>query len=205
MVVSDNICGHDLERGDQIWIFNCEFDQFDYYKVTGDGLQYTHFDWDGSSRQIVDSFTIPAGAGFAFTTGADEGDVSLTKSGEVAPSGTQRQTFQYSYDETTEKEEFMFLLVNPFPIDTTLADIASFATERGDQIKVFNPEFDQEDFYKLTSDGWQKTAFNWDGSVRAIIPVADYENVVVIPAGSFGNFTPDDTDKEYIWDVTFNY
>ena len=204
MVVTDKICGLDLQIDDEILLLNCNYNQYDHYNVTADGLYLTSFTWSGTESKLIDSFTIPNGVGFIFTT-YREGDTTISRAGQVAPSGTQTQTFQYKYDEESDETEFMFLLQNPFPIDTTLADIAAWADVEGDQVKVFNGEYYQEDFYNLTYAGWQKTSFTWDGTESDVIDPKDYATTIVIPAGHFGNFQPGNLDKEYVWSVTFNY
>ena len=203
IVVSDSIGGRDLVLDDKITVLNCNYDMYDIYDVTFEGLQITSFTWDGTVQKMIDSFTIPKTAGFTFIPCDPEEPFAW--SGQVAASGSHTQTFQYKYDEETEEEEFMFVLQNPFPIDTTLADIAAWATGADDKVKVYDPTYDMETIWDSTFEGWQKTSFTWDGTDQVIIDPADYAKTVVIPAGYFGNFTPGDTEKVYTWTVTLNY
>ena len=203
IVVEDTILGRAVEDGDIVTIFNVDYDMNDIYQyMEGEGWYHTVFAFDGIVYSTVASFTIPAGATFNFTP-ADPSGV-ITMSGEVAPSGTQTQTFQM-IDGVDDVYLYTFPVVNPYPKATTLADIATFADVDGDQFRVYNADYDMYDIYQyMEGEGWYKTVFSFDGVVYSMIVEADWATTTVLDIGQGGVFTPADETLR-TWSVTYNY
>ena len=203
ILVEDKLLGRTIEDGDQVTIFNVDYDMNDIYQfMEGEGWQKTVFTFDGITHDMMQNFTIPAGATFNFTPADPSG--SITMSGEVAPKGTQTQTFQMVEDDVNDIWEYTFPVVNPYPIATTLADIATFASVDGDQFRVYNAEYDMYDIYQfMEGEGWQKTVFTFDGITHDMILEADWATTTVLDVGQGGVFTPAD-DTLRTWSVTYN-
>ncbi len=204
IVVEDKLLGRTIEADDVVTIFNVDYDMNDIYQyMEGEGWYQTVFTFDGVVQTMLQNFTIPAGATFNFTPADPNG--SITMSGEVAPSGTQTQTFQMVEDDVNDIWEYTFPVVNPFPITTTLADIATFANVPDDQFRVYNADYDMYDVYQyMEGEGWYKTVFTFDGVVQTMIQEADWATTIVLDVGQGGVFTPAD-DTLRTWSVTYNY
>lgn len=204
IVVEDTLLGRTIEDGDIVTIFNVDYDMNDIYQfMAGEGWQRTVYTFGGVEFHMLQSFTIPAGATFNFTPVDPSGNITM--SGEVAASGTQTQTYQMVEDDVNDIWEYTFPVVNPFPIATTLADIATFANVDGDMFRVYNPEFDMYDIYTyMAGEGWQKMVFTFAGTTVDMITEADWATTTVLDVGQGGVFTPVDETLR-TWNVTYNY
>lgn len=203
LVITDTVCGRTAEDGDIVSIFNIDYETSETYGfVDGGGWYKTVITFDDVVYDSVESFTIPAGTTFNFIPYDPVG--SISQSGEVAASGTQTLTFQM--DEANEI--YSFPVVNPFPIATTLADLATFANVDGDLIRVYNTEYGTYDSYGYTegaeSDSWYKTVITFDGVDYTDIAESDWATTTVLEPGQGAIFTPYD-ETERTWNVTYNY
>jgi hypothetical protein len=189
-VVEDKLFSRTCQGGDTVYVFDPFSWNLDSYSYNGVGLGWFFVAADGSTETIM-SFSIPVGANLFFMPA--DGVSSVIIEGEVAPAGEA----QIVFDSTDG--DWMFPIANPFPIDTTLADIESFALP-GDSVYVFDPINWNLDSYSYngTGLGWFLVAS--DGSMETVMDT----DTIIFPAGMGGFFMPADADGR-TWTVTLNY
>ena len=176
-------------EGDQMITFDGDVWNLNQYdkQGTGDGWYLTPA--DGSDPEIIASITLPKGGFVYYIPASGE---ALTIAGEVAdPSVSQSVTF----DLDNEAGQWMFPLVNPFPVDTTWGEINTF-THEGDQIITFDGDAWNLNQYDRQGDGdgWYLTPA--DGSDPEIV---NDDDAVLIPAGAAVYYIPAQTTT---WTVT---
>lgn len=181
-------CGYQCVDGDQIYVFNSEFFNYDVYTFT-EGIGWLCTPGDLVSEDyLVDGFSFNANED-CFVYPYDPSTCKLSISGEVAPSG--KQTIPFNID-----DDYIFPFANPFPVDTKFSDL-TFA-EEGDQVYVFNPEFFNYDVYTFTEGiGWLCTP----GDLVSEDYLVD-DDFVVLKAGEGGMLYPTDSR---VWEITFDY
>ena len=177
-------------EGDQFYVFNSEFFNYDVYTYYEGGIGWLCTPGDGESDEYpMDGFSFGARDSFMVIPGDGE-SFAFSVSGQVEASGTKEITFDVG-------EDYTFPFSNPFPIDTKLSDL-DFIQE-GDQLYVFNPDFFNYDVYTYYEGGVGWLCTPGDG-VSDEYPVdGDY---VVLKAGQGGMLMPGDTR---VWHVTLNY
>ena len=185
--VTDNALGTSLAAGDSLYQFNANLWDFDIYSYNGTGEGWTASYADGSA-ETIDGLDIGTSANL-FYMGAAE---SVTLAGQVRAPGTQTLTFTPG-----ENDEYVFPLANPYPVETTFADLETFCSA-GDSIYLFNPEVWDFDIYTYNGlgDGW--TASYADGTAETISD----STAVILAAGQGASFMP---GSECTWTVSFNY
>ena len=92
-------------------------------------------------------------------------------------------------------------IMNPYPIDTTLSDLETFAVP-GDTLYVFNRAFWDLDFYVYLGkgNGWSVTTYNAETWTQYDYTETDTTKVVM-PAGIGGTYQSADQDGR-TWTVT---
>ncbi len=187
-VCTDNILDITPSVRDKVYIFDGEEWNLAMYQYNGTGSGWTHYAADGT-RSAVASFTIASGAHVMYEPN-DEETIAIV-SGEVAASGAQVVEFEVTDD------DWLFELVNPFPIATTLGNLETFCGNR-DKIYLF----DQDEWnlamyqYNGTGNGW--TFYAADGTRSTLTD----GSIVVLKAGEGAYFEPQDSRE---WTVTLNY
>ena len=160
----------------------------------GWAYDYTDTDtWEPASTTVA-SFELAKGDTVYFQP--SDAVSGLTVSGEVSDPSSATWTLAAN--------EWIGDIMNPYPIDTTLADLESFA-KASDAINVFSTAFWNliTYTYKGAGNGWACDTFSdetWEATSYSI-SAADAANTVVLPAGIGGCFQPSDMDGR-TWTVT---
>ncbi len=102
--------------------------------------------------------------------------------GEVESAASKTITFD-------PDENYLFPLVNPYPVDTMLSDINSFCGD-ADQILVFD-----QAWYNLKIYAWSESDGAWlvteaDLETQSMITLSEAASVVLLPAGEGAFFMP---------------
>ena len=192
---------NDVAADDIVYVFDPEVWNLNYWQFTGfDGgknsLGWAYFytdteTWEPANK-VVSSFELEKGDTVYFQP--VDGVSGLTVAGEVADT-TKSATW------TLEAGEWIGEIMNPFPVNTTLADLETFA-KVDDIIYVFNYDFWNLDYYQFNGAGlgWVCNTFS-DETWEAINYVVTDTSLVVLPAGVGGCFSPADYDGR-TWTVT---
>ena len=189
--VSNELFSYTCQDGDTVYVFNPDNWNLDFFSYVGFDQGWSA-SWSDGTVTLESSFVVEPGANLFFMPA--DGASSVIIAGEVAASGTQQVVF----DPTDG--DWMWPIVNPFPIDTTLGDIESFAVA-GDTIYVFNPFNWNLDFYSYVGPG-QGWSVSWsDGSVSLITD----STTVLFPAGTGGLYMPNGDGQVRTWNVTLTY
>ena len=176
-------------EGDQMITFNGDFWNVNQFDKLGEGNGWTLTPADGGDPEIVASITLAKGDFIYYIPMSGE---ALNIAGEVAnPNEAQTVTF----DLDNEAGQWMFPLVNPFPIDTTWGEINTFTAE-GDQILSFDGDYWNINQYDRLGDGAGWTLTPADGGMPEIVNDAES---VLIPAGAAVYYIPMQTTT---WTVT---
>ena len=186
--LNDSFFGGAATEGDQIVMFDANAWNLATYDKQGAGSGWLLMPADGGDPEVVAS--VIAGKGdvmYVIPAVATE----ITVAGEVAPSGEQSVTF----DLANPDGQYLFPLVNPFPIDTTWGDLNAFTTE-GDQLIMFDGTSWNIAVYDRQADGNGWLLNPADGSAPEIVNAPD---AVIIPAGGSAYYIPAATTT---WTVT---
>ena len=182
--VGTKIFSADAVEGDMIYVFDPNNWDLSSYTFNGyDGntsLGWFYAGADGSSDTVA-SFEVQKGEVVYFQP-ADM-ITAATVSGEVEAGSSASVTFDMS------SGDFVFPLVNPFPVATTLGDLETFAAE-GDMVYAFDAQ--NWDLANYTFNGFDNNvSLGWfyagaDGSSDTITDHA----TVILPAGQGAFFQP---------------
>jgi len=189
--ISTKIFDTDAVSGDAIYVFDYQnwdltcYTFMGYNNTTGEseGWSVTYADGTGGN---VNSFDVSMGDNLWLMTSD-----AVSISGEVAASGSTKLTF------TVTADDYMFEFANPYPVDTTFADLETFC-QSGDCFYTFNHvDWDLECFtYMGSGFGWSATYADGTGGT-----ISDSSRVA-LPAGTGAFLMPGDSRE---WTVTFNY
>ena len=171
------------EEGDQMLTFDGDSWNINQYDKQGVGGGWYLTPADGSDPEVVESITLAKGGFVYYVPVSGE---ELTIAGEIAnPSESQSVTF----DLDNEAGQWMFPLVNAFPVDTTWGEINTF-TKEGDQIITFDGDYWNINQYDRQGDGdgWYLTPA--DGSDPEIV---NDDTAIAIPANSAVYYIPTET------------
>lgn len=176
-------------EGDQMITFDGDLWNVNQYDKFGEGEGWGLTPADGGDPEIVESITLTKGD---FVYYIPMSGKELTIAGEVADTSAAQSVI---FDLDNEAAQWMFPLVNPFPVDTTWGEINTFTSE-GDQIITFDGDYWNVNQYDRFADGegWGLTPA--DGGDPEIIN--DVETVL-IPAGAAVYYIPMQTTT---WTVT---
>ena len=174
--------------GDAVALFNIESWDLDSFKFAGyvgdvpQGWSWTRIDTEDTWEKIssvVQSFDLAKGDQTfinrknlqAFTVSGAVEDTSKPATW-VLPAGVQTGG-----------------IMNPFPVDTTLADLEAFAVS-GDTVYVFNPVFYDFEYYKFIGkeEGWSATLYDPEAWEKAPAITITDTSLVVLPAGIGGYY-----------------
>ena len=186
------VFGNDVAAGDVVNIFSAEvwnlnswgFNGFDgEAKSLGWAYNYTDTEtWEPASS-VVASFELTKGDTVYFQP--NDAVSGLTVAGEVADT-TKSAVW------TLAADEWIGDIMNPFPIDTTLADLETFAVA-GDVLNVFTTTFWNLDSYGYNGPGlgWACNTFSDETWEAESYTITD-SSTVVLPAGVGGCYQPND-------------
>ena len=170
-------------EGDQIITLDADAWNLNQYDKLGDGNGWVLTPADGGDFEHVTSVKLSKGDMIYYIpTVATE----LTVAGQVADT-TAAQSVTFDLD--NEQGQWMFSLVNPYPIDTTWGDLNVF-TKEGDQL------------ISLDGDAWNLNQYDrlGDGNGWVLTPAdgGDFELItdetaVIIPAGGSAYYIPTQT------------
>lgn len=176
-------------EGDQMITFDGDFWNVNQYDKGGANEGWVLTPADGGDQELVESISLAKGDFVYYIPMNSE---KLTISGEVSdPSAAQSVTF----DLDNEAGQWMFPLVNPFPVDTTWGEINTFTSE-GDQILTFDGDYWNINQYDKggEGEGWVLTPA--DGGDQVLV---NDDETVLIPAGGAVYYIPMQTTT---WTVT---
>lgn len=187
VTVTSSLWGYEFQTNDQILQMNLLWGDFDVYTYKGAGS------WDAAYADgtpgVVTSFMILSGSNFSFVPA--DGLTSLTCVGEVASAGTKNIVFDGTVTDNWQ-------IANPFPIETTFGDLASFF-DVNDQILRMNLLWGDLDVFTY------KGAGSWDAAYADGTPGTVTDPLeVVLPVGK-GAFYISGASQVNTWTVTLNY
>lgn len=193
------VFGNDVATDDVVYMFNPEVWDLDYYQFAGfDGegasLGWGYYTTDAETGEqvasVIKSFDTAKGDQIYFQP--TDGISGLTIAGEVAD--TKGATV------TIAEGEWIATLMNPYPVNTTLADLETFF-KTDDVLYVFNPMVWDLDYYQFGGEGngWGYYSTNPEDGEPTAELITD-TSLVVLPAGVGGYIQPSDTDGR-VWNV----
>jgi hypothetical protein len=186
--VTNSVFGNDFAAGDTFYEFDANNWDLNIYSFNGVGQGWFAMYADGTGGSL-DSLTIASGASL-FLMGAA---ANFNITGQVRASGTQTVTFTPN-DST---QEYVFPIVNPFPVATTFADLETFCSG-GETLYVFNPTYWDLDIYTYNGAGQGWFAMYADGTGGAI----NDSTATILAAGQGASFMP---TAACTWTKTLNY
>ena len=187
--LDDKFFGGAAAEGDQIFTLDADAWDLSQYDKLGVGNGWIMTPAGSVDQEVVTSIRAKKGDMLYYIPAEAS---TLTVAGEVADT-TAAQTV--TFDTANEAGQWMFTLVNPYPIDTTWGDLNTF-TKEGDQL------------FALDGDAWDLTQYDrlGDGNGWIITPAGttDQEiitdtDAVIIPAGGSIYYVPTET---VTWTVT---
>ena len=183
VVSGPQLFGHTCVDGDAVLVLNANDGAFDTYYISGGNWYFISN--QGGDDVPVAAFIIPYGGTVYLVVAAP----TVTIAGEVAALGTQQVVFDPSTNPLS-----LWPLVNPYPIDTKLSDLASFALD-GDAVLILNALDGAFDTYYISGGNWYFIS-NQGGDD---VPVAG--TTVILPAGVGGYFVANGGSTR-TWTVT---
>ena len=199
-VIDTKIFDNDALAGDQVVIYNPEVMDYEFYTFLGfegdvsQGWSFLRYNMETWEQENITckNFTINYGEGVLIMPN-DGMEVSMTTAGQVADL-EKSQTWEMQAGEWTKG------IMNPYPVDTTLADLETFA-KMGDNLYVVNCAVQDCDVYTYLGkgDGWSHLYYgdDWEQHNETITN----GSTVVLPAGKEGYYVPNDTDGR-VWTVS---
>lgn len=193
-ICDTQVFGNDISAYDYVYIFNPELWDVDSYMFNGfDGE--TSLGWmlyraneEGEMDEIpLESFELSKGDVVTFEPA--DGMSGLNVAGEVEDV-SKPATWVLS------GEDYNGPIMNPYPIDTTLADIETFAVDY-DYMYVFNPELWDIDSYMYNGagNGWSLYRADESGElVETPIDASESATYVILRAGENGVYEPADSN-----------
>ena len=185
--IGTEIFGVAAAEGDMIYVFdpqNWDLSSYTFSGYSGEtSLGWFYSGADGSTDNLL-SFDVQKGEVVYFQPADMITDATI--SGDVEAGSSASVTFDLS------SGDYVFPLVNPFPLATTLGDIETFAAE-GDMIYAFDAQ--NWDLASYTFNGFSgETSLGWfysgaDGSTDTITD----SSTVILPAGQGAFFQPNAT------------
>lgn len=181
--LDDSFFSGSSAEGDQVVTLDADVWDVNQYDKQGDGNGWVLTPADGSDPEFIQSITIGKGD-FIYYIPAEATSVNIA--GRVADT-TSEQTITFDLD--NEAGQWLFPLVNPYPVDTTWGELNTF-TKEGDQIIALNADIWDVDQYDRQGDGngWVLTPAG-GGDAEFITEDA----AVAIPAGGAVYYAPSET------------
>lgn len=187
--LDDSFFGGAAAEGDQIVTLDADAWNLNIYDKQGEGAGWLLTPADGGAFEAVTSIAINKGDMLYYIPTAVS-EVSVA--GSVADiTAAQSVTF----DVDNEDGQWMFPLVNPYPVDTTWGELNVF-TKEGDQLVSLDADAWNLNIYDRQGDGngWLLTPA--DGGDFELI---NDDDIVIIPAGGSAYYIPTQTTT---WTVT---
>ncbi len=191
--IGTEIFGTTAAEGDMIYVFdpnNWDLSNYTFNGFNGDtSLGWFYAGADGTMDTVA-SFEVQKGDVVYFQPA--DAVTAATVSGEVEPGSSASVTFDLSGG------DFVFPLVNPFPVATTLGDLEAFAAA-GDMVYAFDAQ--NWDLSNYTFNGFENNvSLGWfyAGADGTMDTVTD-SSLVILPAGQGAFFQPGATCT---WTVT---
>ena len=187
--LDDNFFSGVASEYDQIVTLEANAWNLNQYDKLGTGAGWVLTPADGGNQEVVQSISLTKGD-FIYYIPVSASEVNVA--GQVADT-TAPQSI--TFDLNNEAGQWMFPLVNPYPVDTTWGELNTF-TKEYDQIVALNGDAWNLDQYDRLADGdgWILTPA--DGSAQEII---NDNSAVAIPAGGAVYYIPTST---VTWTVT---
>lgn len=181
--LDDNFFSGASAEGDQIITLEADAWNLNQYDKLGTGAGWVLTPADGSDSEVVQSITLAKGD-FIYYIPVSASEVNVA--GQVADT-TAAQSI--TFDLNNEAAQWMFPLVNPYPVDTTWGELNTF-TKEGDQLIALNGDaWNLDQFDRLADgDGWVLTPA--DGGASELI---NDNTAVAIPAGGAVYYIPTTT------------
>ena len=187
--IDDNFFAGTATEGDQIITLEADAWNLNQYDKAGTGAGWVLTPADGSDSEVVQSISIAKGDFFYYIpVSATEVNVA----GQVADTDVAQSI---TFDLNNAAGQWMFPLVNPYPVDTTWGEINAF-TKEGDQIIALNGDAWNLDQYDRAGDGQGWVLTPADGSDSELITD---DTAIAIPAGGAVYYIPTTT---VTWTVT---
>ena len=190
--LDENLFGGTSVEGDQVITLNAKAWNLDTYDKQVSGEGWAWIPASGDPQEFVASLRVNKGDFVYYIPSVDNTATSIPVSGAIAELGEQSVTFEVSEDPDAQ---WMFPLVNPFPIDTTWGDLNAF-TKEGDQIVLLDANAWNLDTYDRQPDGEGWALIPADGSAQEII---NEPTKVFLKAGEAAYYIPTET---VTWTVT---
>lgn len=188
--LDDNFFSGEATEGDQIYTLDADAWDINQYDKQGVGNGWLLTPADKSvDPEFVSSIKVGTGDLLYYVPALA---TELTLAGQVAQLGEQSVTF----DVDNAQGQWMFPLVNPFPIDTTWGDLNTF-TKEGDQLYTLDADAWDINQYDRQGDGYGWLLTPADKSVDPEYITDD--DLVAIPAGGAAYYVPVQT---VTWTVT---
>ena len=187
--LDDNFFSGEATEGDQIITLEADAWNLNQYDKAGVGEGWVLTPADGSDSEVVQSISLAKGD-FIYYIPVAASDVNVA--GQVADTTTSQSI---TFDLDNEAGQWMFPLVNPYPVDTTWGEINTF-TKEGDQLIALNGDAWNLDQYDRAGDGEGWVLTPADGSASELITDDD---AIAIPAGGAVYYIPTTT---VTWTVT---
>lgn len=178
-------------ENDQIFTLDAAAWNLNQADKRGEGLGWILSPADGGECEYFASIRQKRGDFVYYAPYESSSVPEVLMSGAVAKLGEQSVTF-----EPTD-ENWMFSLVNPFPIDTTWGDLNTF-TKKDDQIIVLDAEEWNLSQYERRADGLGWILSPADGGEQEYITD---ESAVALKAGEAAYYIPAGTET-VTWTVT---
>ena len=187
--LDDTFFGGAAAEGDQIITLDADAWDLNTYDKLGAGNGWTLTPPGGADSEYLTSVKVPKGALLYYIPVEA---TSVNVAGEVADT-TAPQTV--TFDLSNEAGQWMFPLVNPYPVDTTWGDLNTF-TKEGDQIITLDADMWDLNTYDRLGDGkgWVLTPPGGADSEY----ITD-DTLIAIPAGGAVYYIPTET---VTWSVT---
>ena len=200
VVVGTKVFDYDVQLSDKVVIYNPEVMDYEFYTFNGFesetslGWNFLHYNMDSWEQETItcQDFTVNYTEGIMMLP--DSGmELSISSSGQVADL-EESQTWQMLEGEWTKA------IMNPYPVDTTFADLETFA-KLSDKLYIVNCAVQDCEVYTYNGEGegWNFLYYGDDWEQHTIT-ITD-STAVVLPAGQVGYYVPDDTNGR-VWTVS---
>ena len=187
----DTFFGTTATEGDQIFTLDANAWNLSQYNKKGVNLGWVLIPADGSASEYFAAIKGSKGDLYYYIPLDADTTSDVLVSGQVAPVGEQSVTF----DVDNADGQWMFPLVNPFPIATSWGDLNAF-TKEGDQLFTLDGDAWNLNQYNRKGDGLGWVLIPADGSASESITD---DTIIAIPAGGAAYYVPMET---VTWTVT---
>ena len=187
--LDDAFFGGTATEGDQIITLDADAWDLNTYDKLGAGEGWMLTPPGGTGSELLPSIKASKGDLLYYIPAIAQ---EATIAGEVADMTAPQSV---TFDLNNEAGQWMFPLVNPYPVETTWGDLNTF-TKEGDQIITLDADLWDLNTYDRLGDGygWMLTPPGGTGS-----EIITDESLIAIPAGGSVYYIPTET---VTWTVT---